>query len=49
VVVLVVDSALRHTIVDLLRPGGRTVHAVDLENHGLFAARCPDRFISQKR
>lgn len=29
----------------LLRPGGRTVHKVDFENHGLFAAQGPVYFL----
>lgn len=33
------------SIADLLRPGGRTVHKVDLENHGLFAANGPVYFL----
>jgi len=33
------------SIADLLRPGGRTVHMVDFENHGLFAAQGPVYFL----
>jgi len=33
------------SIAALLRPGGRTVHKVDFENHGLFAAQGPVYFL----
>ena len=42
--VLDVEGVFR-SIVSLLRPGGRTVHAVDFENHGLFEAQGPVYFL----